>query len=89
MCRDIEVEQAAYNPAHMVPGIEPSADPVLQSVRLQPKHLPHIALDERLMRAIYIVSTASLLLPGRPPTPNRRQLPAVARQCTCLPDEVG
>ncbi|KAH8079934.1 putative catalase [Filobasidium floriforme] len=26
-----EVEQAAYNPAHMVPGIEPSADPVLQS----------------------------------------------------------
>jgi len=26
-----EIEQAAYNPAHMVPGIEPSADPVLQS----------------------------------------------------------
>jgi len=26
-----EVEQVAYNPAHMVPGIEPSADPVLQS----------------------------------------------------------
>ncbi|WWD16269.1 hypothetical protein CI109_100695 [Kwoniella shandongensis] len=26
-----EVEQAAYNPAHMIPGIEPSADPVLQS----------------------------------------------------------
>ncbi|WVW83742.1 hypothetical protein I302_105763 [Kwoniella bestiolae CBS 10118] len=26
-----EVEQAAFNPAHMVPGIEPSADPVLQS----------------------------------------------------------
>ncbi|MCJ1421106.1 hypothetical protein MMC32_007468 [Xylographa parallela] len=26
-----EVEQAAYNPSHMVPGIEPSADPVLQS----------------------------------------------------------
>ena len=26
-----EVEQAAYNPAHLVPGIEPSADPVLQS----------------------------------------------------------
>ncbi|WRT67485.1 uncharacterized protein IL334_004457 [Kwoniella shivajii] len=26
-----EIEQAAYNPAHMVPGVEPSADPVLQS----------------------------------------------------------
>ena len=26
-----EIEQAAFNPAHMVPGIEPSADPVLQS----------------------------------------------------------
>jgi catalase len=26
-----EVEQVAYNPAHMIPGIEPSADPVLQS----------------------------------------------------------
>ncbi|KAK1835767.1 catalase-like domain-containing protein [Podospora conica] len=26
-----EVEQAAFNPAHMPPGIEPSADPVLQS----------------------------------------------------------
>lgn len=26
-----EIEQAAYNPAHMVSGIEPSADPVLQS----------------------------------------------------------
>ena len=26
-----EIEQIAYNPAHMVPGIEPSADPVLQS----------------------------------------------------------
>jgi len=26
-----EVEQAAYNPAHMIPGFEPSADPVLQS----------------------------------------------------------
>ncbi len=26
-----EIEQLAYNPAHMVPGIEPSADPVLQS----------------------------------------------------------
>ncbi|MCJ1412861.1 hypothetical protein MMC19_006961 [Ptychographa xylographoides] len=26
-----EVEQAAYNPSHLVPGIEPSADPVLQS----------------------------------------------------------
>ncbi|WWC69117.1 uncharacterized protein I206_103053 [Kwoniella pini CBS 10737] len=26
-----EVEQAAFNPAHMIPGIEPSADPVLQS----------------------------------------------------------
>ncbi|KAL7424303.1 hypothetical protein Q5752_001893 [Cryptotrichosporon argae] len=25
-----EVEQAAFNPSHMVPGIEPSADPVLQ-----------------------------------------------------------
>jgi catalase len=26
-----EVEQIAFNPAHLVPGIEPSADPVLQS----------------------------------------------------------
>jgi len=26
-----EVEQAAFNPAHMLPGIEPSADPVFQS----------------------------------------------------------
>ena len=26
-----EIEQSAFNPAHMVPGIEPSADPVLQS----------------------------------------------------------
>lgn len=26
-----EVEQAAFNPAHLVPGVEPSADPVLQS----------------------------------------------------------
>lgn len=26
-----EVEQVAFNPAHLVPGIEPSADPVLQS----------------------------------------------------------
>ncbi|KAI9737586.1 MAG: hypothetical protein M1818_005590 [Claussenomyces sp. TS43310] len=26
-----EIEQLAFNPAHMVPGIEPSADPVLQS----------------------------------------------------------
>ncbi|KAK3325956.1 catalase-like domain-containing protein [Apodospora peruviana] len=26
-----EIEQAAFNPAHMPPGIEPSADPVLQS----------------------------------------------------------
>lgn len=26
-----EVEQVAYNPAHMIPGIEPSSDPVLQS----------------------------------------------------------
>jgi catalase len=26
-----EVEQVAFNPSHMVPGIEPSADPVLQS----------------------------------------------------------
>ena len=26
-----EIEQIAFNPAHMVPGIEPSADPVLQS----------------------------------------------------------
>lgn len=26
-----EVEQAAFNPSHMVPGIEPSADPVLQA----------------------------------------------------------
>lgn len=26
-----EVEQAAFNPAHMIPGIEPSADPVFQS----------------------------------------------------------
>jgi len=26
-----EIELAAYNPAHLVPGIEPSADPVLQS----------------------------------------------------------
>ena len=25
------IEQAAYNPAHMIPGIKPSADPVLQS----------------------------------------------------------
>ena len=26
-----EIEQAAFNPSHMVPGVEPSADPVLQS----------------------------------------------------------
>ncbi|KAL5115319.1 hypothetical protein ACEQ8H_006764 [Pleosporales sp. CAS-2024a] len=26
-----EIEQIAFNPAHLVPGIEPSADPVLQS----------------------------------------------------------
>lgn len=26
-----EVEQAAFNPAHMPPGVQPSADPVLQS----------------------------------------------------------
>jgi len=26
-----EVEQVAFNPAHLVPGVEPSADPVLQS----------------------------------------------------------
>jgi catalase len=26
-----EIEQVCFNPAHMVPGIEPSADPVLQS----------------------------------------------------------
>ena len=26
-----EIEQSAFNPAHMVPGIEPSSDPVLQS----------------------------------------------------------
>ena len=26
-----EIEQLAFNPAHLVPGIEPSADPVLQS----------------------------------------------------------
>ncbi|ETS73133.1 hypothetical protein PFICI_15078 [Pestalotiopsis fici W106-1] len=26
-----EVEQVAFNPSHMIPGIEPSADPVLQS----------------------------------------------------------
>jgi catalase len=26
-----EIEQIAFNPAHMIPGIEPSADPVLQS----------------------------------------------------------
>jgi len=26
-----EIEQSAFNPAHMPPGIEPSADPVLQS----------------------------------------------------------
>nr|POF22358.1 peroxisomal catalase [Quercus suber] len=26
-----EIEQVAYNPAHMPPGMEPSADPVLQS----------------------------------------------------------
>ncbi|TGO91050.1 hypothetical protein BPOR_0041g00130 [Botrytis porri] len=26
-----EIEQVAYNPAHLVPGLEPSADPVLQS----------------------------------------------------------
>lgn len=26
-----EVEQVAFNPAHMIPGIEPSNDPVLQS----------------------------------------------------------
>ena len=26
-----EIEQAAFNPAHLLPGIEPSADPVLQS----------------------------------------------------------
>ncbi|KAI9847057.1 MAG: hypothetical protein M1837_003175 [Sclerophora amabilis] len=26
-----EVEQVAFNPAHLLPGIEPSADPVLQS----------------------------------------------------------
>lgn len=26
-----EIEQSAYNPSHMVPGIEPSADPVFQS----------------------------------------------------------
>jgi catalase len=26
-----EVEQAAYSPSHLVPGIEPSADPVLQA----------------------------------------------------------
>jgi catalase len=26
-----EVEQIAFNPAHLIPGIEPSADPVLQS----------------------------------------------------------
>ena len=26
-----EIEQATYNPAHLLPGIEPSADPVLQS----------------------------------------------------------
>ena len=26
-----EIEQVAYNPSHMPPGIEPSADPVLQS----------------------------------------------------------
>ncbi|KAF7934536.1 uncharacterized protein EAE98_000753 [Botrytis deweyae] len=26
-----EIEQVAFNPAHLVPGLEPSADPVLQS----------------------------------------------------------
>jgi len=26
-----EIEQIAFNPAHMIPGVEPSADPVLQS----------------------------------------------------------
>jgi catalase len=26
-----EIEQVCFNPVHMVPGIEPSADPVLQS----------------------------------------------------------
>ncbi|KAF2454070.1 catalase-like domain-containing protein [Lineolata rhizophorae] len=26
-----EIEQVAFNPSHMIPGIEPSADPVLQS----------------------------------------------------------
>ena len=26
-----EIEQAAFNPSHIPPGIEPSADPVLQS----------------------------------------------------------
>jgi len=25
------MEQVAFNPAHLVPGMEPSADPVLQS----------------------------------------------------------
>lgn len=27
----VEIEQATFNPSHMVPGIEPSSDPVLQS----------------------------------------------------------
>ena len=26
-----EIEQAAFSPSHIVPGVEPSADPVLQS----------------------------------------------------------
>jgi catalase len=26
-----EIEQAAFSPSHMVPGVEPSADPVLQA----------------------------------------------------------
>ena len=27
----VEVEQSAFSPSHLIPGIEPSADPVLQS----------------------------------------------------------
>ena len=26
-----EIEQAAFSPSHLVPGVEPSADPALQS----------------------------------------------------------
>jgi catalase len=68
-----EIEQIAFNPAHLVPGIDPTADPVLQYDH------SYIITSRSVLT---LLQEPSFQLPRHAPPPHRRKLPTAPRQPT-------